>query len=946
MASDVDELTIQRAVSNRNRRNSSKQRKNNAPPESEERGQQSRQVIIISILLFTVAILVFLALVSYSAKDEANAELSMRDIVAVLRGDDAMKAKIDTTYNWLGLLGAVVANSLYNFTFGYVSIVFPIMLGWWGKNLYTHYMIPRRTLERSGMIIVACVVVASWFGSIQTIDWLPTLSREWSGAVGQFFAEVLSSLLGSVGAFLLTSVALFITVAIVFDIDIQHTIERARLYYARFIDWAQTTYTKIKQYDKESETASDNEEADKPKRSRKTKEPVIEDNEPARMVRRTLQQTGDGFVEVEPRIEPLPPKIVRIDDNMVDTSTGEILAKRVSTSPTANSKSATGANSKTNAEELSSGLTLKRAKNDRLTDTNLGNNSVSKPTSKVNNDDDEFEGYEDTEEEISEEDYDGIESEEYDEETEADNSNETPSLTLTIEETYHEEEVEELEQPDIYDEEINFTLPGMALLDDQLDEDPVNDAELTMNARILQEKLETFKIKIQDVTIAPGPVITQYEFVPAAGVKISQIESLTDDISLALKARGIRIVAPVPGKGTVGVEIPNHKPSVVRFSSIIKSKAFNDNDKLLPLALGKTIVGEVFCTDLVKMPHLLIAGSTGSGKSVGINNILMSLVYKIHPRDLKFVIIDPKKVEMTLYSRLKNHYMAVCPDIDEVICTTPQNAVALLKSVVMEMEERYDLLSSVGQRNIREYNEKILDGRLVSTNAKQLRPLPYIIVIIDELADLMITAKKDVEEPIVRLAQLARAVGIHLIVATQRPSVDVITGLIKANFPARIVYQVASKIDSRTVIDSSGAEQLLGNGDMLFTPGGAKPQRLQNSFISTEEVEAVTEFIGKQRGYSSPYMLPSILEKEGVKKEIIGDFDPLFADAARTIVQFQQGSTSLLQRKLKIGYARAARIIDELESAGIVGSFDGSKARSVMIDSEAELDLHLHQLGL
>jgi DNA segregation ATPase FtsK/SpoIIIE, S-DNA-T family len=944
MASDVDELTIQRAVSNRNRRNS-KQRKGSATPEPEERGQQSRQVIIISLLLFTVAVLVFLALISYSAKDEANAELNMRDIIAVLRGDDAMRAKIDTTYNWLGLLGAVVANSLYNFTFGYVSIVFPIMLGWWAKNLYTHFMIPRKTLERSGMIIVACAVVAAWFGSIQTIDWLPTLSREWSGAVGQFFAEVLSSLLGSVGAFLLTSVTLFITVAIVFDIDIQHTIERARLYYARFIDWVQTTYTKIKQYDKEPTSEIENDDSEKPKRSRKTKEPVQEDNEPARMVRRTLQQSGDGFVEVEPRTDPLPPKIVRIDDNMVDTSTGEILAKRVSTSQSANGKTVPNTNNQTNAETLSSGLTLKRAKNDSLNSESLTTPSTEKVTHD-NLDESEYEEYDESDEEISTEDYEEV-GEEFSEEDIADDDiSEAPPLTLTIEETHHEEEVAELEQPDIYDEEINFTLPGMALLDDQADEDPVNDAELTMNARILQEKLETFKIKIQDVTIAPGPVITQYEFVPAAGVKISQIESLTDDISLALKARGIRIVAPVPGKGTVGVEIPNHKPSVVRFSSIIKSKAFNDNDKILPLALGKTIVGEVFCTDLVKMPHLLIAGSTGSGKSVGINNILMSLVYKIHPRDLKFVIIDPKKVEMTLYSRLKNHYMAVCPDIDEVICTTPQNAVALLKSVVMEMEERYDLLSSVGQRNIREYNQKILDGRLVSTNAKQLRPLPYIVVIIDELADLMITAKKDVEEPIVRLAQLARAVGIHLIVATQRPSVDVITGLIKANFPARIVYQVASKIDSRTVIDSSGAEQLLGNGDMLFTPGGAKPQRLQNSFISTEEVEAVTEFIGNQRGYSSPYMLPSILEKEGIKKEITGDFDPLFADAARTIVQFQQGSTSLLQRKLKIGYARAARIIDELESAGIVGSFDGSKARAVMIESEAELDLLLHQLGL
>jgi len=477
------------------------------------------------------------------------------------------------------------------------------------------------------------------------------------------------------------------------------------------------------------------------------------------------------------------------------------------------------------------------------------------------------------------------------------------------------------------------------LIDDE-DKYEINEDELKLNARILQEKLETFKIEIENLSVTPGPVVTQYEFVPAPGIKISKIESLADDIAMALKARGIRIIAPIPGKGTVGIEIPNQKPMLVRFGSCIKSPKYQNSEYRLPLCIGKTISGEVFTTDLSKMPHLLMAGATGTGKSVGINTIIASLIYKIHPKDLKFVIIDPKKVELTQYGVLRNHFLAVSPDVPNDIITDPQDAVVILKALTAEMDLRYDILSQAGQRNIFDYNKKVREGKFKKDMELVHKEMPYIVVIIDELADLMLTASKEVEAPIIRLAQLARAVGIHLVLATQRPSVDVITGIIKANFPARVSYLVASKIDSRTILDVMGAEKLLGNGDLLFQFGGStSPIRIQNAFLSTDEVENICEFIGSQKGYSQPYMLPSLNDgndsTDGIARE---DRDTLFNDAARLVVRLQQASVSLLQRRLKIGYARAGRIVDELEATGIVGPFDGSKARTVLIESEDELE--------
>ncbi|HTY10360.1 MAG TPA: DNA translocase FtsK [Bacteroidota bacterium] len=516
---------------------------------------------------------------------------------------------------------------------------------------------------------------------------------------------------------------------------------------------------------------------------------------------------------------------------------------------------------------------------------------------------------------------------------------------LDIKEMVRDEEVD-LGERDVEDEEIDYVFPSVDLLNTQRQAEAIDDAELKANAELLRAKLADFDVEVANVSVTPGPVVTLYELVPATGVKVAKIVNLANDLALAMQAKGIRIEAPIPGKGTVGVEIPNHKPSLVTIRSIINSAKFRDAQAALPLAMGKTISGEVYVDDLSKMPHLLIAGSTGSGKSVGINTILASILYRLHPSEVKFLIVDPKKIELSLYRKLEHHYLAVSKDIDEKIITMPQNAVLALKAVELEMEQRYDKLAHAGVRNIADYNERIGSGRLKDSDTLKHRKLPYIVVIIDELADLMITAAREVEEPITRLAQLARAVGIHLVVATQRPSVDVITGVIKANFPARIAYQVSSKTDSRTILDMNGAEQLLGNGDMLYLPSSSpKPIRIQNAFISSDEVEAIVDHIGKQKGYSRPFELPSVLEKQRASMSSGGgERDELFEEAARTIVRHQQGSVSLLQRRLKVGYSRAARLVDELEAAGIVGPFDGSKAREVLVESEAELESILKSL--
>jgi S-DNA-T family DNA segregation ATPase FtsK/SpoIIIE len=489
--------------------------------------------------------------------------------------------------------------------------------------------------------------------------------------------------------------------------------------------------------------------------------------------------------------------------------------------------------------------------------------------------------------------------------------------------------------------EIRYKFPTPDLLDRQVNTNTVTDAELRNKAAQVKEKLAVFGIGIESISVTPGPVVTLFELVPDSSVKISKITSLADDLALALAAKGIRIIAPIPGKSAVGIEIPNNAPELVNFRSVVTAPEFSKSRHKLTLGLGKSITGDVVCVDLARMPHLLIAGATGSGKSVGINVMITSLLYRMKPQQVKFVMIDPKKIELAQYRGLSRHFLATCPDIDEEIITDPANAVIVLKSLELEMDMRYTKLAKAGVRHVDDYNIKVQAGQVRDSELVKHYQLPYIVVIIDELADLMITAAREVEEPIARLAQLARAVGIHLVLATQRPSVDVITGVIKANFPARIAYQVSSRIDSRTVIDGSGADQLLGNGDMLYLPAGQpKPVRIQNAFLSTEEVERVVEFISDQHGFQRPYTLPSVRsqqQKSKSREDEIGTDDLMF-EAARLIVRHQQGSVSLLQRRLKIGYSRAARIVDQLEMAGIVGPYDGSKARQVMVEDEEQLE--------
>lgn len=510
-----------------------------------------------------------------------------------------------------------------------------------------------------------------------------------------------------------------------------------------------------------------------------------------------------------------------------------------------------------------------------------------------------------------------------------------------------DEERKQKDLPDQWDEKINYVPPNIELLDQSEEEEfIIPEIELKHNAELLKRKLALFDIKIEDISVTPGPVVTLYEIVPSAGVKISRIVSLEHDIALALAARGIRIIAPIPGKSAIGVEIPNAKASLVTARAVFQK--LKETKAELPMALGKTIAGDSYVTDLALMPHLLIAGSTGSGKSVGLNIMITSLLFAKKPSEIKFVIIDPKKIELSFYKKLNKHFLAVSPDIDEEIITNPQNALVVLKAVEYEMEKRYNKLAKVGVRNIIDYNKKVTNPRSKPQDMETMKhyKLPYIIVIIDELADLMLTSGKEVEEPIARLAQLARAVGIHLIVATQRPSVNVLTGVIKANFSARISYQVATKIDSRTILDMNGAEQLLGNGDMLFLPGNLpKPIRIQNAFISTEEVEKITNYIYIQKGFTKRYLLPSMFEKKiNTSNNFLSDLDPMFQEAAKVIVNYQQGSVSLLQRKLKLGYARAARIVDQLEQARIVGTSMGSKAREVLVENQEDLETLLRSL--
>jgi len=525
-------------------------------------------------------------------------------------------------------------------------------------------------------------------------------------------------------------------------------------------------------------------------------------------------------------------------------------------------------------------------------------------------------------------------------------------IELTVEEKREEDNVAGKDIKPLHQENYDPTLdlpgylpPTIQLLEDYFsDNSHVSKEELLNNKNKIVETLRHYKIEISKIKATIGPTITLYEIIPAPGVRIAKIKNLEDDIALSLSALGIRIIAPIPGRGTIGIEVPNQKPEIVSMKSMITARKYQETDSELPIALGKTISNEAYMFDLTKMPHLLIAGATGQGKSVGLNVIIASLLFKKHPAELKFIFIDPKKVELALYTKIERHFLAKLPNIEEPIITDTQQVINTLNSLTIEMDERYDLMKKAHVRNIKEYNGKFINRRL--NPEKGHRYLPYIVLVIDEFADLIMTAGRELEAPLARIAQIARAIGIHLVIATQRPTTNIITGVIKANFPARLAFRVTSMIDSRTILDCPGANQLVGRGDMLIS-AGSDLTRIQCAYIDTPELERITDFIGSQRGYPTALLLPEFAGEEGIDSS---DIDPLqrdsfFEEAARLVVLHQQGSTSLIQRKLSIGYNRAGRIIDQLEAAGIVGPFEGSKARKVLFADEYALEQYLNELS-
>ncbi|MCC7438900.1 MAG: DNA translocase FtsK [Armatimonadetes bacterium] len=937
------------------RRQPTKSRKQPSPAPKRAPDPDERMRQITAILLLLGGTLLLLALVSYTPLDQANTDISPRELTGLFTNDPNIAARADTTQNWLGLIGAYLSNALINGTIGYGALVLPLLMGFWGLIVYRAQGYNRAT-RLTGTILLLAMLASGIFGTMQLIHWMPNPAHEWSGAIGAFLGTILSGLIGTAGSILFLLAAVSVTLIISFNLDVRKGVATAKAYSNALMSKAaearQSVGMKLGELTREessqpSVAAAQNTSAPQPAPSGDRI-----DGEPARMVRRmSVAPDPAESVAAPPRgvrtsTIPFPePRIAR-----PTTSTTSSLQVPPPPSPAATG----GEHDGSQPRDVRDAAAAERSIAPPATNRAPIDPAVQLERTHVVKEEGEPNGYAPV---LPPPNTSNVELAHIPTALSA----ETDPIPATaskpaVQPARLRVNVQEIEIPadketdddgdlleDSSDEQIDYQPPPVELLTPQSDQADVNDEELKENARILQEKLGTFNIQIENLTVTPGPVVTLYEFVPAAGIKIAQIESLADDIALALKARGIRIIAPIPGKGTVGVEIPNHKPAMVRIRAVLNTAKFREADFRLPLALGKTTVGEVFCDDLAKMPHLLIAGATGSGKSVGINAILASLLYKMHPADLKFAIIDPKKIELTQYRALKDHFLATSPDIDEDIVTNPQNAVILLKALEMEMDRRYDILAKGRQRNLLDYNRKVDEGHYSNDTSFNHVKLPYIVVIVDELADLMITAAGEVEEPIARLAQLARAIGIHMIVATQRPSVNVITGTIKANFPARIAYQVATKIDSRTILDMNGAEQLLGNGDMLYLPGGMpKPVRLQNAFISTEEVEALCDHIGNQKGYSKPYLLPSVMEKKSKSGGGGGDErDDLFEEAARLIVRHQQGSVSLIQRRLKVGYSRAARLVDELEMAGIVGPFDGSKARAVLVESESELEAYL-----
>ncbi len=842
---------------------------------------------IVGLFLLILSVLIFFSILSYHRSDVANLTNWLDDFIASFSPDQEFSHRQQNTYNWLGIFGAYTSNFLINSTIGYCAVILPVMLFLWGYSIIIN---ERRKLALflSNFLISMGILVASFMGLLRFKFGIFDEQKELAGKIGDFFGETVGFLLGGLGGLIFIVFIIFLVLFIAFDLDLAKIAGFFKVIWHSLID---DEAPKAEDgSDEETVEKTDTKKADAKKPDDVKKIDETKDNLDKIKELRTVKS--------KPKLKGLSEAFDEEEEEEEEDTRIEIVRKK---------------------ELIKENELENKAKNSKVKDE--------VKSSKKDETKEEIK----SETKITVDKITGVTENKVDKEY-----SDLPVVDLS------KEIQKEKKLPEQWDEEIDYhPIPISVFVTYPNDGANISDEELHRNAELLTEKLSLFDIKIEDIKVHPGPVVTMYEIVPSPGVKISRIVNLENDIALALAARGIRIIAPIPGKSAIGVEIPNAKASMVSARSVLeKIRDFGGN---LPLALGKEISGDIYITDLSAIPHLLVAGSTGSGKSVGINMMIMSLIYSKHPSEIKFVIIDPKKIELSFYKKLAKHYLAISPDLDEEIITTPSNSLIILKAAVLEMENRYDMLSKAGVRNITEYNKKLSDPKKRPLDTEKIKhhKLPYIVVIIDELADLMITSGKEVEEPITRIAQLARAVGIHLIVATQRPSVNVITGIIKANFSARIAYQVASKIDSRTILDMNGAEQLLGKGDMLFLPAGMpKPVRIQNAFVSTDEVEDATNYVCSQKGFSKRYYLPSVVTGKGNSggNSMLADLDAMFEEAALCVLKSNQASVSYLQRKLKLGYARAARIMDQLEDAGIVGPADGSKMRIVLIESEEQLD--------
>ncbi len=880
-----------------------------------------RKVEIFGLVLMVLALLLSLAFLSYDPED-ASVLRSAHLSEVLLNPQDAPTE----VQNVLGLIGAQLAQALIPGFLGYGVLLLSGLLMVWGYAIF-RYSPLQRLVYPSVLTVLSAFVLSCLMGWFNYT--LEASLTAWAGTVGVGTAGWMQDIFGAVGSFILLLLSIAVMLLLVVDHDIQRTVDRvieaAHAIVAGLASvgayvkaqWAQAqaqsrpdedapppepeqSPSEAARSDASSSTApssqdSPDESPPMPSASAQTVQSPEPDTEDRPVRRNDLFRPGADLTSPPADEDPDRPSRPEEDDSAPKPD-----PEPDPTSPEAPAGPKTASSPPDEEREASA--------------------PSSEPPPSPSSDDRST--VETTDEDAPREQL-------------------ADDVSMTVQEQVEEETTDEIDRSPDSPEDIQYEPPSLDRLDEATSEDPTIDREeLEENKRVLLDKLDMYNIEIEEINAVVGPTVTRYELTPAPGVKVSRIKSLEDDLAMAMAAPGIRMIAPIPGKSAVGVEIPNRNRELVRLRDVIGTTKFQDTDLELPIPLGKTIEGEVYLDDLTTMPHLLIAGATGSGKSVGLNAFITGLIYACHPANLRFVIIDPKKIELQQYTPLETQFVAVPEDIDQTVITDVDEASGVLKSVEREMETRYDLLSDANVRNITGYNEKFQAGEL--DPAEGHRHMPYLVVVVDELADLMMAAGDDVEGPISRLAQMARAVGIHLVLATQRPSVDVITGLIKANFSSRIAFEVASRVDSRTILDQGGAEGLVGNGDMLFL-SGSDLKRLQGPFVRVEEVEAVVEHVADQPGVT-PYTLPSLQDAGHGPDVTLGveDTDDKFEEAAQVIVRRQQGSVSLLQRKLAVGYTRAARIVDQLEEAGIVGPFNGTKAREVLVEDEEELDELLH----